>query len=572
MKEYIGYSIAPGLIAGNINLVEGDIFTVSKGHIKDSEIEDHIQSFQNAITLSINEIDLLLTYLETRAKDERDILQSHQEILKDKILIEDVAAIIREELKPADRAVQEYFNKMIDRLSDIDDVVLSQRKEDFEDIKMRIIRNMHHQNIHINDLVKENKVVVLAEIIPSLVLSIKDSHPLAVIVEKGSPHSHSAIIAKSIGIPVIFNIENALKEFKENDFVIVYGTEGKVILDPDMKHIKEYEILEKRVKKEYKKKIALLKTPTFTKDKTKIELMGNIEFPEECEMPEVKYIDGVGLFRTEFLYFLENTFPSAENQFIVYKQVIENLPVGKPVYVRTFDVGGDKLQREFGLHKEANPNLGCRGIRFLLKYKEIFRQQIKGILMASAYGNLKIMLPMISSIKEIIQSRELIEEEKVRLTKKKIAFNDKIEVGIMIEIPSSAILADLFAEHVDFFSIGTNDLTQYVLAADRNNEALADEYTYFDPAVIELLKTTINAGKKHNIDVKLCGEMASDPIAVPLLLGLGLRSFSANISNIVQVKKILSRFTIEELEKFYKKHRNASQEELQTQYEQLIKK
>jgi len=450
--------------------------------------------------------------------------------------------------------------------------VLSQRKEDFEDIKMRIIRNMHHQDIHINDLVKENKVVVLAEIIPSLVLSIKDSHPLAVIVEKGSPHSHSAIIAKSIGIPVIFNIENALKEFKENDFVIVYGTEGKVILDPDKKHIKEYEILEKRVKKEYKKKIALLKTPTLTKDKTKIELMGNIEFPEECEMPEVKYIDGVGLFRTEFLYFLENTFPSAENQFIVYKQVIENLPVGKPVYVRTFDVGGDKLQREFGLHKEANPNLGCRGIRFLLKYKEIFRQQIKGILMASAYGNLKIMLPMISSIKEIIQSRELIEEEKVRLTKKKIAFNDKIEVGIMIEIPSSAILADLFAEHVDFFSIGTNDLTQYVLAADRNNEALADEYTYFDPAVIELLKTTINAGKKHNIDVKLCGEMASDPIAVPLLLGLGLRSFSANISNIVQVKKILSRFTIEELEKFYKKHRNASQEELQTQYEQLIKK
>jgi len=572
MKEYIGYSIAPGLIAGNINLVEGDIFTVSKGHIKDSEIEDHIQSFQNAITLSINEIDLLLTYLETRAKDERDILQSHQEILKDKILIEDVAAIIREELKPADRAVQEYFNKMIDRLSDIDDVVLSQRKEDFEDIKMRIIRNMHHQDIHINDLVKENKVVVLAEIIPSLVLSIKDSHPLAVIVEKGSPHSHSAIIAKSIGIPVIFNIENALKEFKENDFVIVYGTEGKVILDPDKKHIKEYEILEKRVKKEYKKKIALLKTPTLTKDKTKIELMGNIEFPEECEMPEVKYIDGVGLFRTEFLYFLENTFPSAENQFIVYKQVIENLPVGNPVYVRTFDVGGDKLQREFGLHKEANPNLGCRGIRFLLKYKEIFRQQIKGILMASAYGNLKIMLPMISSIKEIIQSRELIEEEKVRLTKKKIAFNDKIEVGIMIEIPSSAILADLFAEHVDFFSIGTNDLTQYVLAADRNNEALADEYTYFDPAVIELLKTTINAGKKHNIDVKLCGEMASDPIAVPLLLGLGLRSFSANISNIVQVKKILSRFTIEELEKFYKKHRNASQEELQTQYEQLIKK
>ncbi|MDP8241449.1 MAG: phosphoenolpyruvate--protein phosphotransferase [Candidatus Celaenobacter antarcticus] len=571
MKEFIGYSIAPGIIAGNVTLVEGDIFTVSKGHIKDSEVEEHIISFQNAVSQSISEIDLLLTYLETRARDEREILQSHQEILKDQILFKDVAAIIREELKPADRAVQEYFNKMIDHLSDINDVVLSQRKEDFEDIKMRIIRNMHHQDIRINDLVKENKVVVLPEIIPSLVLSIKDSHPLAVIVEKGSPHSHSAIIAKSIGIPVVFNIENALKVFKEDDFVIVYGTEGKVILEPDKNQMIEYGSLQKKAEEEFKKKITLLKTPTFTKDKTKIELMGNIEFPEECEMPEVRYIDGVGLFRTEFLYFLDNSFPSAENQFKMYKQVIQNLPKGKPVYVRTFDVGGDKLQREFGLHKEVNPNLGCRGIRFLLKYKEIFRQQIRGILMASAYGNLKIMLPMISSIKEVIESHELISQVKALLTKEKIAFNKKIEVGIMIEIPSSAILADQFAEHVDFFSIGTNDLTQYVLAADRNNEALADEYTYYDPAVIELIKTTISAGQRNNIDVKLCGEMASDPVAVPLLLGLGLRSFSANIGGIIQVKKILSRFTIAELENFYKEHQNISQEELQQAYKQLIK-
>jgi len=391
-------------------------------------------------------------------------------------------------------------------------------------------------------------------------------------VEKGSPHSHSAIIAKSIGIPVIFNIENALKEFKENDSVIVYGTEGKVILEPDEKHIKEYEVFKKNAKEVFKEKISLLKTPTLTKDKVKIELMVNIEFPEECEIPEVQYIDGVGLFRTEFLYFMENSFPSAEIQFKVYKQVIENLPKGEPVYVRTFDVGGDKLQREFGLHKEVNPNLGCRGIRFLLKYKEIFRQQIRGILKASASGNLKIMLPMISSIKEIIQSRELIEEEKAHLRKKKIAFKDKIEVGIMIEIPSSAILADQFAKYADFFSIGTNDLTQYVLAADRNNEALADVFTYFDPAVIELIRTTIKAGKKHNIDVKLCGEMASDPIAVPLLLGLGLRSFSVNISAIIQIKKTLSRFTISELENFYKKHRSTSQEELQIAYKQLINK
>jgi len=207
----------------------------------------------------------LLTYLETRARDEREILQSHQEILKDQILFKDVAAIIREELKPADRAVQEYFNKMIDHLSDINDVVLSQRKEDFEDIKMRIIRNMHHQDIRINDLVKENKVVVLPEIIPSLVLSIKDSHPLAVIVEKGSPHSHSAIIAKSIGIPVVFNIENALKVFKEDDFVIVYGTEGKVILEPDKNQMIEYGSLQKKAEEELQKENHFAKNSYFYK-------------------------------------------------------------------------------------------------------------------------------------------------------------------------------------------------------------------------------------------------------------------------------------------------------------------
>ncbi|MBN2016558.1 MAG: phosphoenolpyruvate--protein phosphotransferase [Candidatus Cloacimonetes bacterium] len=572
MKEYRGYPIAPGVIAGKITLVEGDLFTVSKGHIKASEVKGQIRSFQKAVQLSINEIDLLLTYLETRAIEEREILQSHQEILKDAVLIEDIAEIIKNELKPADRAVQDYFNKMIDHLSDIEDQILSQRQEDFEDIKLRLIRNMHHQNFHIHDYVKPKRVVVLSEIIPSMVLSIKESHPLAVIVEKGSPHSHSAIIAKSIGIPVIFNIENALNEFKEGDFVIVYGKEGKVILEPDDESLIEYKAFEKKAKEEFKKKIALLKKETATKDGVSVELMGNIEFPEECEIPEIQFIDGVGLFRTEFLYFMENSFPSAEKQFAVYKQVIQNLPKDKPIYVRTFDVGGDKLQREFGLKKELNPNLGCRGIRFLLKYKEIFRQQIQGILMASAFGNLKIMLPMISLMKEVVEVKELIEQEKVKLKKKKVPFDENIEVGIMIEIPSSAILADRFAQHVDFFSIGTNDLTQYVLAADRNNEALSDEFTYFDPAVIELIKMTIDAGKKHNIDVKLCGEMASDPMAVPLLIGLGLRSFSVNIAGILQVKKILARYSIAELETFYKKHQNLSQETLQHAYKQLVKK
>ncbi|HEX38220.1 MAG TPA: phosphoenolpyruvate--protein phosphotransferase [Candidatus Cloacimonetes bacterium] len=570
MEKLKGSSVASGIIAGKVTVVKSNIYQVTQGRIDNNEIDEQIQQFQDSIKHAIKEVDLMLSYLETHAKNEREILISHKEMLKDEVFIEEVITLIQEKLFPADLAVQKYIDSLVNRLNNLDDEFLVQRKEDFEDIKTRIIRNLHQKDIQHYDKIKHERVVVISEIIPSLLLTIKNTDPLALIAETGSMHSHSAIIAKSLGIPVIFNIHHATKTLHENDFVIVNGDKGEVIKDPTPEQLEKYKEIRKEQQKKLKEKISLLKQPIITKDRVPVELMGNIEFPEECDADEIQYADGIGLFRTEFLYFLDNTFPSAEKQAVVYKKVISSIPEGKPIYVRVFDVGGDKLQREFGLHKEKNPNLGCRGIRFLLKYKEIFRQQIRGILMASSLGNIKIILPMISSREEIIRSRKIIQDEMRSLEEENIPFNKNISVGIMVEIPSSALLAHEFADVVDFFSIGTNDLTQYVLAADRNNEALSDDYTYFHPAVRSLIEMVIRAGSADNIEVKMCGEMASDPAAVALLLGMGLRSFSANINKMVEVKKIIQSYTIPELEELYQKHRKASQEEMRNIYGEFI--
>jgi len=570
MEILEGCAVASGTVAGTVTVIKTHIYQVSQGNIKEKEVNQQIQQFQDAIKRAVNEIDLMLSYLETHAKDEREILLSHKQMLSDEVFIEEVIQIVQKELIPADQAVKKYIDSLVNKINDLDNELLIQRKEDFEDIKTRIIRNLHQKELQKKDQIPKERVVVISEIIPSLILTIKKSSPLALVAETGSLHSHSAIIAKSLGVPVIFNMHHATKVLHENAYVIVNGSKGEVILEPSEKRKKEYEKFKQHQHEILKEKIALLKKPITTKDGVSIELMGNIEFPEECDSPEIMYSDGIGLFRTEFIYFLENTFPSAEKQAEVYKKVISSIPEGKPIYVRVFDVGGDKLQREFGLHKEKNPNLGCRGIRFLLKYKEIFRQQIRGILFASSKGNIKIMLPMISSREEIVESRKIINEEMDFLKKEKIPYDEEIDLGIMVEIPSSAIMAHELADDVDFFSIGTNDLTQYVLAADRNNETLSDDFTYFHPAVRALIETVIHAGKNKHIDVKMCGEMAGDPLAVPLLLGMGLRSFSANINNFVEVKKIIERYTIPELEAFYQKHRSASQNEITRTLKKLL--
>ena len=571
MKILNGYPIAPGLSAGKAAILQKVPYHVSSEGIDNTTVDNHIDRFYKALDKSIAELEFLSSLLESDAKEEREILLSHKEMLKDKVFADETITKIKNDLISAEYSVHSYFEKLINHFSQIDDDYLAQRKEDITDIRNRIIRNLRDREDKSADWRIKNKIVVVEEITPSLVINIKNHNALGIITERGAPNSHSAIIARSIGVPVVFDIKHVLHEIHNNDYIILNGTSGSVIVQPKAKQIDDYKEEKKREAKLYAEKIKLSKLQTITKDNQIIHLMGNIEFPEEGKKIELQYADGIGLFRTEFLYFNENSFPPAQKQFEVYRNLIDYLPENVPIYIRTFDVGGDKLSKEFGLDKELNPYLGCRGIRFLLKFPKIFKGQLKGILQASAYGNLKIMLPMISTIDEVVKAKKVINDVKNSLRKANTSFNENLEIGIMIEVPSAALLAGQLTQVSDFFSIGTNDLTQYVLAADRNNETLTAEFNYFHPAVLQLIEMTINAAIEKGIHVSLCGEMAGDTIAIPLLLGMGLKIFSVNANNILTTKKQIRSYNLHELQNKYNEMKLKSSEEIKKYYKSLIK-
>ncbi|MBC8527364.1 MAG: phosphoenolpyruvate--protein phosphotransferase [Candidatus Cloacimonetes bacterium] len=571
MKILKGYPIASGLNAGKVEITKLHIPKVSSENIKSSEIEKHIKRFDNALEKSISELQLLLSFLESGEIEVHDIVLSHKEMLKDKVFIDEIKAKISDELLSADYSVHSYIEKIITHLSHIDDEYLSLRKEDFREIRDRLIRNLALDYTDKPRNIPENKIIAVKEVSPGFLLHIKNINAIGFIAEKGAPNSHSAIIAKSMGIPVIFNLKNLSHHIHNEEFVIINGSSGIVILQPTDKQIEDYEKQKKKEYEAYSEKVRFSKLPTITKDKHRIQLMGNIEFPEEAKKVELQYADGIGLFRTEFLYFAENNFPSVQKQYEIYRNLIDILPENKPIYIRTFDVGGDKVSREFDIEKELNPALGCKGIRFLLRFSKVFKEQIIGILKASAFGNLKIMLPMISTAEEVNKAKKIINKVKKSLQEENIQFNKNIEVGIMIEVPSAALMANQLAEVSDFFSIGTNDLTQYVLAADRNNETLTAEFNYFHPAVLQLIEKTINAANRKGIHVCLCGEMAGNPIAIPLLLGIGLRNFSVNADNILSTKQKIGKYTLQKLNKKYQEIKYQSSNEIKQFYSNLSK-
>lgn len=570
MKILTGYPISPGIIAKKVEIIPNSTSLDLSKKIERNEVEEHIRRFTASLDRSIKEIDFLMLLLESGAKEEREILRSHQEMLKDNDFSEAMIRTIREELISAESAVYQYFERLINNLEDAGEDYIAQRKEDVQDIRNRIIRNLNVEAGRTVRLLPYDKIMVVQEVTPSLILDIKHSKVVGVISETGSPNSHSAIIAKSARIPVVFNVKNASKEIKNDDFVILDGTNGKVIVEPDKDTLAKYEELKKKEKKAQAKKEKLSKLLTVTKDKHRIYLMSNIEFPEEADRIEVQNSDGIGLFRTEFLYFETNSFPPAQKQFEIYRELIENFSKSKPIYLRTFDIGGDKLGPEFGLQKELNPNLGCRGIRFSLRFPRVFSEQLEAILRASSFGNIKIMLPMITMPEEVAKAKRLIKKIMDNLKARNIPFNENIEIGIMIEVPSAALIANDLAKASDFFSIGTNDLVQYTLAADRNNETLSNEYNYFNPAVLNLIQMTIESGKKNGRTVSLCGEMAGDPLAVPLLLGMGLEILSATADSILPVKRCILNSDLKKLQRDYQSVKNKSQKQIKQFYTKLL--
>jgi phosphoenolpyruvate-protein phosphotransferase (PTS system enzyme I) len=438
----------------------------------------------------------------------------------------------------AEQAISEVVNMYLEIMSAIEDEYMRERSSDIKDVGNRILSNLMGKCDNILENLPDNSVVVAHDLTPSDTAQLDKKKVAAFITDIGGRTSHSAIMARTLEIPAVVGLENITSSVKNGDMIIVDGVEGLVIINPNEDTIDLYREKKNSLEQEKEKLKKLVNMKTITKSGKEIILAGNIGSPSDVDKVIENGGEGVGLFRTEFLYMDRPELPSEEEQFKAYKSVAEKLK-GKPVVIRTLDIGGDKKLEYLQLPPETNPFLGYRAIRLCLDKTDIFKTQLRAILRASAFGKIQIMFPMISSLGEFFKAKELLYSCMEELKNEEQAFNEGIETGIMIEIPSAAIMADEFAKHVDFFSIGTNDLIQYTLAADRMNETVSYLYDPMHPAVLRLIKMTIDAAHKEGKWCGMCGEMAGDEAAIPILLEYGLDEFSMSASSILRARELI---------------------------------
>jgi phosphotransferase system enzyme I (PtsI) len=540
MKELKGISASPGIGIGKARKLNDDFFSFREEKIKKSDTEKEIKKFYETIKITEEEIKKIKSNVEKIAgKEYSEIFNFHLSILKDKNLIERVERIIKNEKVPAEIALKKFINSLN---SEIFGNILYKngKRGEILDIFKKLISNIKERYTKFE--YNKNIIIVAKDLSPTQTVALNKKYINGFITCIGSPTSHTAIIAKALEIPAVVGVEKALEEIKEGDDLLVDGYEGIVIINPTLAEIEKVKNKEEKIKAIRKKIYILRRKETITKDNKKIEIYANIELPEEINSV-IKYgADGIGLFRTEYLYLKRNDLPTEEEQFVSYKSVIEKMGE-KPIIIRTIDVGGDKFISSFQGPKELNSFLGLRGIRFSLVKKDIFITQIKAIMRAGYFGNLKIMFPMVTTKEEVIEAKEIVNFAKNQLRKDGIKFKENIEIGIMIETPSAALISDELAKEVNFFSIGSNDLIQYTLAADRVSEKLYYLYLPCHPSILKLIKITIENAKKNGIKVGICGEMASNPEIACLLIGLGIDELSMAPMQIPLVKeKIIKNY------------------------------
>lgn len=529
-----GKGVSPGIGFGNIIILKNEKIRIEKKIVENSEIE--IQKFDKAYKAILEETEQDIKKLQGT---ELEIMQAYLMIMQDPSLILETEQNIRKLKFNAEYAVELGFNSIIQTFENIDNEYISSRSRDIADIKDRILgKLLNKEKTNISRL-QPNTIIITTELTTSDTARLDFNNVSGIITELGGTNSHTSIMARTHSIPAITKVKDATKIFRNKDYVAINGLTGEIYLNPSeeekRKLIKLHTlIVEERTKLEKYKNLE-----TITKDNHKVELFSNIGIPADVEFALKNTAEGIGLLRSEFLYMDSDDIPSEEKQFKAYKEVAEKMN-GKPVTIRTLDIGGDKNLKYLRLEKEDNPFLGYRAIRICLDNLRIFKTQLKAILKASAYGNLSIMFPMISSIEELREAKKILEVCKIELDNDKILYKKDIKVGIMIEIPSAALIAYDLAKECDFFSIGTNDLIQYTIAAERGNEKVSKLYTKYHPAVIKLIKESIDGAHKAGIFCGMCGEAAGDEIYIPLLVGLGLDEFSMNSNSILKTRKIIN--------------------------------
>ena len=546
---YKGTGASPGIALGRALVIEHSELVIEKKTIEN--IDEEIQKLESAVKVSKEE----LTKVKEKAlaelgEHEAEIFEAHLLVLEDPELIGSAISKIRDEKVNADYALNEIKEMFVAMFESMDNEYMRERAADIKDVTNRVLR--HILGIKVVDLagLDEEVVLIAHDLTPSDTATMNKNMVLGFLTDIGGRTSHTAIMARTLEIAAVVGLNDITKKVKDGDYIVFNGDTGEVIVNPDEETKAKYTSLKEEFE-EYRKSLELLKgQASITTDGRHVELAGNIGSPNDVEGLIKNEAEGVGLYRTEFLYMdKEDSFPTEEEQYEAYKAVLEGMN-NKPIVIRTLDIGGDKELPYFEMEAEMNPFLGYRAIRLCLDRKDIFKTQLRALYRASVHGKLRIMFPMISSLEELLDAKEVIKEVLKELDAENIAYSNDVEVGMMIEIPSAAVISDVLAKHVDFFSIGTNDLIQYTCAVDRMNQKISHLYNQFNPAVLRLIKMVIDNAHKEGKWVGMCGESAGDQRMIPILLGFGLDEFSMSPISILPARKLITSLSYADMQKF----------------------
>lgn len=540
-----GIATSSGIAIGKVYKLEQPQVVISK---TEADPKESLEVFENALNKTISDIEKIKEKASaTLAEEELAIFDAHLMMAQDPEYKDQIVAMINEGTS-AEQATKTVSDTMIGMFESMDDPYFKERAADIKDVSFRLLCNILGLTIPDLTTINEEVVIVADEMTPSDTAQLNKKYALGFVTETGGKTSHAAIMAVALGLPAVVGCTGILDACKHGDTIILDAKEGTVIVNPSEEEIKEYTAKRDAYLEEKKALQVLLDKPSISADGHQVELVANIGSPNDMDSVIANGAEGVGLYRTEFLY-MESTddFPDEDAQFEAYKVVLERAE-GKRVVVRTLDIGGDKKLPYFEFEPEMNPFLGYRAIRLCLDRKDIFKTQVRALLRSSVYGKLAIMFPMIATVDEFKSAKQFVMDTKEELLKEGVKVSDDIEIGMMVEIPASAVLADEFAKYADFFSIGTNDLIQYSMAADRMSEKVSYLYQPLNPSILRLVKMTIDGAHSQGKWCGMCGEMGGDPMAAPVLLGLGLDEFSMSASRILPTRKIITSLNKKDME------------------------